>query len=279
MIVESSHPRVRAARRCHTASGRRKTGRFLAEGPQAAREALGTPDAVVEVLATPGFLTAHAADPVFGRVAAPVHPVSDSVLAAVAETTTPQGVVAVCRDVTVALDALLGRRLRLVVLLAQVRDPGNAGTIIRTADAAGADGVILSAGSVDPLGGKCVRSTAGSLFHLPVVVGQPPAVVAQLQQAGLTVLVADSSGAHDLHAPETEPLLSGPTAWIVGNEARGVPGAYADRADAAVRVPVYGRAESLNASVAAAVCLYASAAAHHRTGAGDRPAEGAAPRH
>lgn len=267
MIDDAAHPRVRAARRCRSASGRRRTGRFLAEGTQAVREALLVDGVVVEVLATTDWLTTHAD---LARTASdqqvPVHEVTDRVLRAVAETTTPQGVVAVCRDVTVDLASALAGSPRLLVVLAEVRDPGNAGTIIRTADAAGADAVVVTKGSVDPLGGKCVRSTVGSLFHLPVTVGHPPDVVDDLRAAGLTVLAADGQGPLDLAAAAARGLLTGPTAWLVGNEAAGLPPAYTERADACVRVPMYGRAESLNVSVAAALCLYASADAHRSAG-------------
>ncbi len=264
VIDEPSHPRVRAARRCHSAAGRAKTGRFLAEGPASVREALAEPGVVIEVFATEEWL---ANAPAGGPGVDPdltLHRVSERVLAAVAETRRPQGVVAVCRDVTVSLDALLACSPRLVVVLAEVRDPGNAGTIIRTADAAGADGVVLTTASVDPLGGKCVRSTAGSLFHLPIVVGQPVEVLDRLREAGFSVLAAHGSASTDLVEADSSGLLGRPTAWVVGNEAHGVPNAYLDAADQAVRVPMHGRAESLNVSVAAAVCLYASASAHRR---------------
>lgn len=259
VIDEPSHPRVRAARRCHSASGRAKTGRFLAEGPAAARAALGSPGVVVEVFATSDWLRATA----WTELAdVPVHLVSERVLATLAETTSPQGVVAACRDVTVGLDDLLARSPRLVVVLAEVRDPGNAGTIIRTADAAGADGVVLTSASVDPLSGKCVRSTVGSIFHVPVVVGQAVQSIDVLRQGGLTVLAADGDAGLDLPEAASSGLLDGPTAWVVGNEATGVPPQYRAAADAAVRIPMYGRAESLNVSVAAGLCLYASATRH-----------------
>jgi TrmH family RNA methyltransferase len=259
LIDEPSHPRVRAARRCHRPSGRTRTGRFLAEGPQAVREALGIPGVVHEVFATPAWLESSTG---FDLQGVTVHRVTGPVLDLVAETTSPQGVVAVCRDVTVGLDVVLDAPLRLVVVLAEVRDPGNAGTIIRTADAAGADAVVLTASSVDPLGGKCVRSSAGSIFHLPVVVQAPPTVLHDLAAAGLTVLAADGAGDIDLVEAGERGLLSGPTAWVVGNEAHGVPPEYSAACSAAVRVPMYGQAESLNVSVASAICLYASAMAH-----------------
>jgi TrmH family RNA methyltransferase len=189
-------------------------------------------------------------------------------MAELAQTVTPQGLLAVCRFVDVSLAQLAGAAPRLVAVLANVRDPGNAGTVLRTADAAGADGVIFTAASVDPYNSKCVRSSAGSLFHLPVVTGAAPAAAtAALRAAGLRVLAADGSAEHVLGAPVGQdpggPDLSGPTAWLFGNEAWGLPADLLALADEAVAVPIYGRAESLNLAAAAAVCLYASAARQH----------------
>jgi TrmH family RNA methyltransferase len=189
------------------------------------------------------------------------------VLREIGETSTPAGVVAVCRDIRVGLETVLASSPRLLVVLADVRDPGNAGTIIRTADAAGADGVVLLHGSVDPLGGKCVRSTVGSLFHLPVSSGHPASVLDALRSAGLRVLAADSRADVDLDEAAASGLLDEPTAWVVGNEAWGLPDDLRARADTAVRVPLYGRAESLNVAVAASLCLYASARVHRARGA------------
>jgi RNA methyltransferase, TrmH family len=221
--------------------------------------------ALVEVFATPDWLEPRGDVRDWAALArVPLRPVTERVLRQVAETSTPQGVVAVARDVTVALGDVLRRAPRLLVVLAQVRDPGNAGTIIRTADAAGADGVLLTHGSVDPLGGKCVRSTVGSLFHLPISVGHQPEMLDTLRENGLRVLAADGTGPLDLFDADGQGLLDEPTAWVVGNEAWGLPGEVRRHADAVVRVPLLGRAESLNVSVAAALCLYASARAHRR---------------
>jgi len=258
VIDEPSHPRVRAARRCHTRTGRVKTGRFLAEGPQTVREAIGAPGALVEVFATPSWLDGPTS---MTLPDVPVHLVTDRVLDQVAETTTPQGVVAVCRDVTVDVDRLLSPAPRLLAVLAEVRDPGNAGTIIRTADAAGADGVLLTAGSVDPLSGKCVRASAGSVFHLPLATGLDESLLDRLRSDGLLVLAADGSSSVTIDDLAADGALARPTAWVLGNEAHGVPSSYAQRDDERVAVPLYGRAESLNVSVAAALCLYASAGA------------------
>jgi len=157
-----------------------------------------------------------------------------------------------------------------------VRDPGNAGTVLRTADAAGAQAVIFSDASVDPYNGKCVRASAGSIFHLPLVVGVPADRAArELREAGLRVLAADTRGGRSLD--DLGPAeLAAPTAWMFGNEAWGLPGDLAALADESVAVPIYGRAESLNLATAAAICLYASARAGHRGSEG--PAEAAGDR-
>ncbi len=258
-------PRVKAARQLGKRAFRERGRLFLAEGPQAVREALRQPGVVTELFVTsPGAarhpeLTAEAA----GRGIA-VHEVSGEIMAELAQTITPQGVLGVCRFVDVPLSALLtdrppGQNLRLVTVLANVRDPGNAGTVMRTSDAAGADGVIFTAASVDPYNSKCVRSSAGSLFHLPVLAGVPLAeAIDGLRSAGLQVLAADGSASHLLDAPGG-PDLTRPTAWLFGNEAWGLPDELLALADGVVAVPIYGQAESLNLAAAAAVCLYASA--------------------
>jgi TrmH family RNA methyltransferase len=175
--------------------------------------------------------------------------------------------VAVCRQATVTLDELVAARPRLVAVLEEVRDPGNAGTIIRVADAAGADAVVLTGTSVDVFNPKAVRATTGSLFHLPVAVGVPlDEALDRLRGAGLRVLAADISG-DDLLAVRSEGLLDSPTAWLFGNEARGLTAEQLALADRAVIVPIYGRAESLNLATAAAVCLYESAFALRASGA------------
>jgi RNA methyltransferase, TrmH family len=193
---------------------------------------------------------------------APVHEISGELMAELAQTVTPQGLLAVCPFIDTSLDALLAAAPRLVVVLANVRDPGNAGTVLRTADAAGADGVIFADASVDAYNSKCVRSSAGSLFHLPIVLGVPLVSAAeQLRAAGLTVLAADGRAALSLDEADTAGRLARPTSWLFGNEAWGLPAELLALADEAVAVPIYGRAESLNLAAAAAVCLYASARA------------------
>ncbi len=186
-------------------------------------------------------------------------------MAALSQTVTPQGITAICSYVDQPAVGIYAQRPQLVAVLADARDPGNVGTVIRAADAAGADAVILAGGTVDPYNGKCVRATAGSLFHLPVAVGVPVAAAAAgLRTAGLQVLAADGRGTCDVDSAADGGLLARPTAWLFGNEAWGLPADTLALADEVVRVPIYGRAESLNLATAAAVCLYASTRALRR---------------
>jgi len=262
-------PRVKAARQLGKRALRQRARRFLAEGPQAAGEALAAGGVVTELFVTAAAWARH--HELVSRAAAQgvgVHAVSGEVMAELAQTVTPQGILAVCRFVDVQLAEVLaaGPWPALIVVLANVRDPGNAGTVLRTADAAGADAVVFAGSAVDPYNSKCVRASAGSLFHLPVVVGTPvPDAVRALRQAGLRMLAADGRARRTLDDLQADGLLGRPTGWLFGNEAWGLPADVTALADEAVAVPIYGRAESLNLAAAAAVCLYASARAHGAT--------------
>ncbi len=254
---------------------RERSRLFLAEGPQAVREALdranqaawsggpGQAGPMTELFVTAQARARHRE--LVAAVARPgiaVHEISGELMAELAQTVTPQGLLAVCRFVDIPLAGLAAAAPRLVVMLANVRDPGNAGTVLRTADAAGAQGVIFADASVDAYNSKCVRSSAGSLFHLPVVLGVSVSqAAAALRAAGLWVLAADGGAPLSLEDLDRQGQLQRPTAWLFGNEAWGLPADLLALADSAVRVPIYGRAESLNLAAAAAVCLYASARA------------------
>jgi len=256
--------RVRHARRLATRAFRDKTAEFLAEGPQAVREAVAA-GVVLEVFAT-AEVTERYAD--IATAAPDWQVVTPEIVAEVADAVAPQGMVARCRSVVRALADVDLTGSRLVVVCADVRDPGNAGAVIRCADAVGADAVVLAGDSVDPLGPKVVRSTVGSLFHLPVVVERDvEAAVGAVRAAGLGVLAADGGGEVGLFdtGPHAGLDLAAPTAWLLGNEAWGLPPERRAMADTVVSIPIYGQAESLNLATAAAVCLYASARAQ-RTG-------------
>lgn len=169
---------------------------------------------------------------------------------------------AVCDLLDVPVAEALAGTPQLVTVCAGIADPGNAGTVIRVADAAGADAVLLAGDTVDPHNGKAVRASTGSVFHLPLARDRDAAAVLDAcRTAGLAVLVADGHGELDLHDPAAADVLGGPVAWVFGGEAHGVPTELAHAADHRVRVPIHGRAESLNLATAAAICLYASVGA------------------
>ncbi|WP_371811156.1 TrmH family RNA methyltransferase [Aeromicrobium sp. CFBP 8757] len=252
---------MKHARRLATRAFRADRREFLAEGPQAVREALAHERAVLEVFATADATQQHVDLVEAARRSDVVwHVVGDDVVAAITDTVQPQGVVARCAMLDRPLAALLDRSPGFVVVCADIRDPGNAGAVIRCADAAGADGVVFVGDSVDPYNPKSVRATVGSLFHVPIAIDRDVAgSLAALQAAGLTVLAADGQGDVGLYDDDLD--LTAPTAWLMGNEAWGLPDDVRALADRVVAVPIFGRAESLNLATAAAVCLYASARA------------------
>ena len=260
-------PRLKAARRLNKRAFRQRERAFLAEGPQAVAEAFHCGAQVTDLFVTVPARTRHG--DLVGAIATagiPVHVVSGEVMDELAQTVTPQGLLAVCGFVDVPLAEVARVEPALVALLANVRDPGNAGTVLRTADAAGAHAVVFADASVDPYNGKCVRASAGSLFHLPVVAGtRLEEAVVTLREAGLRIVAADGRAGRSLDDPEVQARLAGPTAWMFGNEAWGLPPELVALADEPVAVPIYGRAESLNLAAAAAVCLYASARAQKNT--------------
>ncbi|MQS34565.1 TrmH family RNA methyltransferase [Streptomyces katsurahamanus] len=273
-LISPRSTRVAAARRLAKRNFRGKERLFLAEGPQAVREAAGHrtggEPTLVELFATLDAAERYADIIGAARDAgARIHLADEAVIADISTTVTPQGLVGVCRFLDTPFAAVVKARPRLVAVLANVRDPGNAGTVLRCADAAGADAVVLTDASVDLYNPKAVRASVGSHFHLPVAVGVPvEEAVRSLRDAGVRVLAADGAGEDDLDAELDAGTMGGPTAWIFGNEAWGLPEETRALADAVVRVPIHGKAESLNLATAAAVCLYASARAQRAQGAG-----------
>ena len=200
-----------------------------------------------------------------GRAGVRVSTVTARAIRALSDTVSPAGIVALCRTVVqepglsgaaAGSDAMASPRL--VAIGQALAEPGNVGTLIRVSDALGADAVWFSEGASDPENTKAVRASAGSLFHVPVVRGIPESeIVSRARALGMQVAVATADGEVDVeHADER---LARPTAWIFGNEAHGVPASLAEAADLRVRIPIRGRAESLNIVTAASICLHTSA--------------------
>ncbi len=261
MLENPRSPRVRAVAKLAKRAARDESGTFLLEGPQAVREAIAfRPDAVLDLFATPTAMERHPQLRDAARDAGiDVVYASEGVLEAMADTVTPQGIVAVARQFPTSLRDVLAAGPRLIAICEEVRDPGNLGTIIRAADAAGADAVLLTGRTVDPFHPKVVRATTGSLFHVPVSrAGALSDVVTAVAEAGLRVVAADVKG-DDLLAARAAGILAEPTAWLFGNEAHGLADESLALATTVLRLPIYGRAESLNLATAASVCLYESA--------------------
>jgi TrmH family RNA methyltransferase len=263
LIQDPSQAEIKGVAKLTKKEARSETGLFLLEGPQGLKEALQRPKLIEKLFATESFeekypdLISRARD---ARVS--VNLVSEAVLKELSDTTTPQGVVAICQQFHVSLDDVLAGKPKLVAFLAQIRDPGNAGTVLRAADAAGADAVVFSKGSVDIYNPKVVRSTTGSMFHLPFVIdAEIPTTLEKFKNAGLAVLAADVAGNSLATIDSTE--LAKPTLWLFGNEAWGLEPEVSALADKLVQVPIFGAAESLNLATAASVCMYASAFAQN----------------
>lgn len=263
MLTDPKSNKVRGVAKLNKKDARSETGLFLLEGPQGLAEALDRSDLIVELFATEDAVLRHAE--LFAKVAQrkiEVELVSDAVLKVMCDTNTPQGVLAVCRQLHNSLEDVISQQPKLIALLTNVRDPGNAGTVLRAADAAGADAVIFSDNSVDLYNPKVVRSTTGSIFHLPVVVGADiKRTIESLKASGMQIFAANGGGSR---LPDiSQEQLAKPTVWVMGNEAWGFEPETLSVVDQQIAVPIYGAAESLNLATAASICLYASAFAQN----------------
>lgn len=249
MITSLHNQKVTVAVKLKKHAVREQERRFLVEGAQAVGEALEHPQGLSSLFVTdPDHPLAERAR---GRGTEVVH-VDEDVMGKLTSTVTPQGLVGIAGFVDIQLSGIV-EAPRCVAVLHAVRDPGNAGTVLRSADAAGADAVVFSSESVDLYNPKTVRASAGSLFHVPVVrETSTGSVVAELRARGCTVYAAAADGETDLFDLD----LSGPVAFLFGNEAWGLPPETAALADARVRVPIQGGAESLNLAAAATVCMF-----------------------
>ncbi len=255
MLTERS-ARVVAAVKLHRQVARRRAQRFLVEGAHLV-EAASSRGLIREVFVTEAAAQRHAA--LLGRQDVAVNLVTERAAKALSDTVTPAGLVAVCELPRLGLDDALAGEPRLVAVGVEISEPGNAGTLIRIADAMGAAAVIFGGYGVDPYNGKCLRASAGSVFAIPVVVAPDVvAAVTTLQANGLRVLATTVDGELSLDDAE----LAGPTGWLFGAEAHGLSAQLARQADNRVSIPMSGGAQSLNVAAAAAICLYQSARAH-----------------
>ncbi|ORB60889.1 RNA methyltransferase [Mycobacteroides saopaulense] len=242
----------------HRPAARRRAGLFLAEGPNLVEAALRS-GAVERVFAT------EAATERFGDLLAdaPVRLVTERAAKALSDTVTPVGLVALCRSIATTWSHIVAESPRFVVVAVDISEPGNAGTLIRVADAMGADAVVLAGNSVDPFNGKSLRASAGSIFNIPVVSeGDIATIAGDLTKRGAAVLATTLDG--DLSLDDADSVLAGPCAWLFGNEAHGLDDTAAALATHRINIPMRGGAESLNLASAASICLYATARMHRR---------------
>lgn len=258
--IVAAHKLLRRARRDQSAE-------FLAEGAQAVREAVAqellTPGVVIELFVTETGASRNVeiVREAF-RADLTVTQITNEAAAKLSDTVHPQGLIAHCRAVSTDLDIVLARNPKRIAVLVETADPGNAGTVVRLADASGCDAVVVTGDSVDLFNPKAVRASTGSVFHLPLVrVPNPMALIAALKGAEILTVATTGTGDLDLDDALDNGKLTGPTAWLFGSEAHGLPDEVIAAADERVVVPIHGRAESLNLATAAAVCLYASARA------------------
>ncbi len=263
MLTDPKANQVRGVAKLAKKDARSSTGLFLLEGPQGLKEALDRPKLIEELYATEDCVARY--PELFERATkarVEVKLATETVLKALTDTTSPQGVVAVVQQLHVSLDDIIAAKPKLVAVLSQIRDPGNAGTVLRAADASGADAVVFTTNSVDAYNPKVVRSTTGSLFHLPFAIEvSTEEAIEKLKAAGLQVFAANGDGDA---IPSLKPdELAKPTAWVFGNEAWGFEPETLKLVDREVSVPIYGAAESLNLATAASICLYASAFAQN----------------
>ena len=255
MITSTKNPRIARAIKLQKRAFRNTERAFLVEGAQAVGEALtlSNPGEILEEL-----YVSKKEHPVAVRAreaGIPVEVVSDEVMSKLTSTVTPQGILGIARFLDEAIDAL-DIRTGCVAVLCAGRDPGNAGTVLRSAGASGADAVVFTGESVDVYNPKTVRASAGSLFHVPVVRDtELRSAVDALRARGMAVYALAADGKKDLYGLD----LSQPSAFLFGNEAWGLPEGATGLADATVRVPMNGRVESLNLAAAATVCLFEAA--------------------
>ncbi|KIL42507.1 rRNA methyltransferase [Gordoniibacillus kamchatkensis] len=250
-ITSVQNPRVKEWAQLRERKGRDSQQRYLVEGPHLVEEALRSRAPVVSVL----YALGRSVPPGLRELAEPGVEwiaVSEAVLAKLADTQTPQGVLAVVERTPFSAEQFFRVKRSLVVVLDAVQDPGNVGTIIRCADAVGADGVVLGRGTADLYNPKTIRSTMGSLFHLPIVEADLGDILPRASEAGACIVGTSLQAARSCYETDlTQPV------WLVfGNEGQGMSARTASLVTDPVIIPMHGQAESLNVAMAATVLLF-----------------------
>jgi TrmH family RNA methyltransferase len=253
-IGSIQNPKVKLWGKLHTRKGREQSKSYLIEGIHLLEEAIKANSAIEAVIMDEQLIPSTFVQQYITQSSINCYQVSSAIMEKISQTQSPQGISAVIAMQTTTLDNLLDHvdDRSIFLLIDAVQDPGNLGTIIRTADAAGAQGVILGNGTVDPFNDKVIRSTMGSLFHLPIIQTDLSSCIHALRRSRVRIIATSLEEAMMYN----EPLYDGPLAIVIGNEANGVSPAVIELANVKVKIPIYGQAESLNAGVAASILLY-----------------------
>jgi RNA methyltransferase, TrmH family len=257
-ITSAANPLVRQTADIASRSKKADSGFFIAEGPHLVEAALAAASPVREIFFTPEYGQSEEGRKLLLRLSESEScpkdfiEVPDNVFLKISDAETPQGILAVAPSGLISLNELRSGRTPLLAVCDGISDPGNLGTIIRIADAAGADAVIILQGCCDPYSPKAVRATAGSVFNIPMVKAQEEEFVESMSSVGIRLVAADVRAGNSLYEAD----LTVPCAFVFGNESRGVSSFLLNNSDEHIRIPMAGLAESLNAAVAAAVCLF-----------------------
>jgi len=254
-ITSSSNPKIKEAIDIRRRKSRTEHASFIIEGPHLVEMALAADTSISEVFFTEAFGRKEEGQRTLRQLSkctARIYEVAEHLLVKLSETEAPQGIIAVATHSLLPLSELQLRDNPLLAVSDGIRDPGNLGTIIRTADAAGADGVVILPGTCDVYMQKVIRATAGSLFNIPVAHAAVDEFLDWLRANKISLAVTASGAENSFF----EAVLDKPVAFVFGNEAQGVQEDLKEAADMVLSIPIYGRAESLNVAASAAICLY-----------------------
>jgi TrmH family RNA methyltransferase len=255
IITSAQNPLIKEVKSLKSRKYREDKDLFFIEGIRLVEEAMTSGAIIVRTFMSEQYVSDRAGKELNldGRQSGETYVLPDRLFCEIADTESPQGILAVVRAEKYKFDDIISKHEKLIIILDAVQDPGNLGTIIRTADAAGATGIILSRGCVDVYNPKVLRSTMGSVFHVPFVVsGSLQDDIMRLKREGVKVYAAHLKGRPSFY----DVSMTGDIAVIIGNEANGISDETASAADVLVKIPMPGRAESLNASVAAGLLIY-----------------------
>lgn len=256
-ITSSQNPLIKEIKSFRSRKNRSKKGLFIIEGSKLFFEALNEEEKIASIFMSEQFLSTGESKEILARAAArsiKTYALPDRLFKAISDTESPQGILAVIKARHRNINQLPAEG-NLLVILETLQDPGNMGTIIRTADAAGFTGIIVSQGCVDVYNPKVLRSTMGSIFHIPLFFSDNLGETIQiLKSKGTKIYAAHLKGTSNYFQLD----MHNDTAIIIGNESKGISAEIAALADELVKIPMIGKAESLNASVAAALLMYES---------------------